>query len=129
VRTSAKRKYRRARSEIYDEQGGKCALCRRNLKREEATIDHIFPRSLGGAVNVRQNLRVACMRCNSSRGRQIDPQDFDKGCVSPDTRARLNPLWMEPLVFELLHKTALFRPFGKIRMRRWMHDVFLPINH
>ena len=38
------------------------------------TRDHIIPRSLGGANDVR-NLRVGCTDCNSARGNEMDEAD------------------------------------------------------
>jgi 5-methylcytosine-specific restriction endonuclease McrA len=32
------------------------------------TVDHVIPRSKGGAVYDRQNLRLACFECNTRRG-------------------------------------------------------------
>jgi 5-methylcytosine-specific restriction endonuclease McrA len=35
----------------------------------EATFDHVLPRSLGG-TNVKDNLVIACLVCNGRRGNQ-----------------------------------------------------------
>lgn len=44
-----------------------CKGCRRYLSFDEATIDHIKPRSLGGA-NAYSNLQIMCQPCNLAKG-------------------------------------------------------------
>lgn len=45
-----------------------CGLCSRWIKRiEDANIDHILPRSLGGS-NHKSNLQLAHRKCNSIKG-------------------------------------------------------------
>jgi 5-methylcytosine-specific restriction endonuclease McrA len=59
---------------VRDEQGGKCAWCKREV-REPGTIecvvnphpyilDHIRPIAMGGDQWARDNLQVLCVRCN-----------------------------------------------------------------
>lgn len=40
-----------------------------------ATIDHILPRSHGGG-HIRDNVRLACLGCNVSRGNRVSDQDL-----------------------------------------------------
>ena len=57
---------------------GKCIHCRRKLGLEAdgephggTTLEHIVPRTHGG-TNERDNLAIACSRCNGQKGRHID---------------------------------------------------------
>lgn len=51
------------RATVFAKDGGKCVRCGST---ENLTVDHIFPRSLGG-THVLTNLRTLCKSCNSSR--------------------------------------------------------------
>ncbi len=62
--------------DVYARDGGRCVYCgipaRRpgpGVKRgpDLATLDHVHPRSLGGALT-RDNLVLACSACNNERG-------------------------------------------------------------
>ncbi|HMO17437.1 MAG TPA: HNH endonuclease [Oligoflexia bacterium] len=44
-----------------------CQYCRRKLKRSDATIDHVVPRSQGGPTTW-ENVVVACPPCNRKKG-------------------------------------------------------------
>lgn len=47
-------------------QHGKCYLCGKGFVEEDwATVDHVFPRSLGGADE--ENRLLACMSCNQGK--------------------------------------------------------------
>jgi 5-methylcytosine-specific restriction endonuclease McrA len=56
-------------------QGGRCAYCRKSVKRA-FHVDHIMPLALGGS-NVRANLQVLCASCNSKKGKR-HPVEFAK---------------------------------------------------
>ncbi len=43
-----------------------CSYCGTTLLREDATIDHVIPRSAGGTSAI-QNLAVACKPCNEAK--------------------------------------------------------------
>lgn len=57
--------------DLIESAGPDCARCGRNMQRWVSrrfpTLDHIVPLSKGGS-NARENLRVICNVCNSSRG-------------------------------------------------------------
>jgi len=44
-----------------------CYWCKKWISFEEATIEHVQPRSLGGKNN-KKNLKLACRPCNGNRG-------------------------------------------------------------
>ena len=63
-------KMRKKRYGLYFKFGQHyCAnpACGRYLSFDEATIDHIKPRSLGGA-NAYSNLQIMCQPCNLAKG-------------------------------------------------------------
>ncbi|HET6580711.1 MAG TPA: HNH endonuclease signature motif containing protein, partial [Methanoregula sp.] len=59
---------------VRDEQGGKCARCKREVHegradgrphtRHRYILDHIRPIAMGGDQWARDNLQVLCVRCN-----------------------------------------------------------------
>lgn len=65
------------RLEIWERDGRKCQICRREVEpfgnvvspftKPCAAIDHIFPRARGGQ-NDRWNLRLLCISCNAAKG-------------------------------------------------------------
>lgn len=48
---------------VFSRDGHKCVRCG---SKESLTVDHIFPRSIGG-THAKQNLRTLCRSCNSAR--------------------------------------------------------------
>ena len=67
-----------ARSEIYENAGWVCSLCKSPVRPDEdvnhpryPTLDHIVPRSRGGSDDP-SNLRLACRQCNTLRGSNVD---------------------------------------------------------
>jgi 5-methylcytosine-specific restriction endonuclease McrA len=44
-----------------------CCFCGRELHFNEATMEHVVPRSLGGPTIV-ENLKISCARCSNERG-------------------------------------------------------------
>lgn len=50
-------------SNLISRDGARCAICGKKLTDGEMTIDHIFPRLLGGSDDL-DNLRIVCRRCN-----------------------------------------------------------------
>jgi len=59
--------------QVYDENiianGGvlRCIYCHKELAKREATLEHKQPLSRGG-TNTKENLAIACMYCNISKG-------------------------------------------------------------
>ncbi|TAL78728.1 MAG: HNH endonuclease [Bacteroidetes bacterium] len=51
---------------LYYKSDGKCAVCHKELSLEEATVDHIKPKSKGGS-DKEDNLRIVCSRCNNRK--------------------------------------------------------------
>lgn len=55
------------RLELMKRQRGYCWLCGQQMAMDDATFDHIIPKSLGGG-NKRANLKLAHRWCNKTRG-------------------------------------------------------------
>lgn len=52
---------------LLEKTDGRCAYCGKALKKEDAVIDHIFPKALGGSDHM-ENLLPACKSCNCAKG-------------------------------------------------------------
>jgi hypothetical protein len=57
---------RSRRLRAYEKQGGVCWLCDKPLTLKEATLDHVFPWSIGGSSSM-DNIRIAHEKCNNKR--------------------------------------------------------------
>jgi len=55
------------RAYIIARDGGRCHLCGRKPRGAKLTIDHVVPLARGG-THTSENLRVACLSCNCSKG-------------------------------------------------------------
>ncbi len=55
------------RTAIYRRDGGKCFYCGEAVKWDEFEADHVIAHTAGGPTDVR-NGRIACSRCNRSKG-------------------------------------------------------------
>lgn len=64
------------RQYVYKQAAGKCVLCGRSISKEEFTIDHIIPLSMGGENNI-DNFQCTCYACNQFK-KNILPEDFIK---------------------------------------------------
>lgn len=71
---------RKIRHDLYDEQGGRCAICGRNLGGwvlPHANLDHIIPLVQGGANTV-DNLQLTHPRCNRLKSGKREVGIFGK---------------------------------------------------
>lgn len=53
--------------DVYNEQNGVCYLCDSVFDFKEMELDHVFPIARGGK-HKRDNCKMACVRCNRSKG-------------------------------------------------------------
>lgn len=53
----------------YEEQGGKCFYCKKDVSKDYH-VDHVIPLSRGGSNNP-DNLVIACPTCNTSKGAKL----------------------------------------------------------
>lgn len=59
-----------SRAEIIERDDGRCHICGEYPDPDDLHLDHVIPLSLGGDHS-RENLRVACARCNLSKGARL----------------------------------------------------------
>lgn len=52
-----------------------CKHCRKVLCFDEATVDHVVPRSKGGSNRI-ENLAISCLECNQRHGDKMKVEGF-----------------------------------------------------
>ncbi|WP_228025329.1 HNH endonuclease [cf. Phormidesmis sp. LEGE 11477] len=52
--------------------GSQCWWCQCALPAKKLTLDHLIPQSKNGSHSL-ENLRLACIPCNSDRGNSLNP--------------------------------------------------------
>lgn len=68
-----------SRLKLWKAQGGLCFYCAKPTRfvlypkghvprKMDATLDHVIPKSNGGAMSPTKNCVVACLKCNHERG-------------------------------------------------------------
>lgn len=79
IATADRRHLQYIRQRLVAEHGMVCALCGKPIEHEyELTMDHIIPRSLGGAT-VYKNCQLAHKKCNLAKGTTyIDNETVEK---------------------------------------------------
>lgn len=76
---SASEKYKAYRTEFLRENGNRCAYCGIEIQDIESFhIDHITPRSRGGAPWDRLNQTVSCCKCNLRKSNLTPPEFVEK---------------------------------------------------
>ena len=60
-------KLRFTKENLYARDKGKCSYCKAFITRNESTVDHVKPKSKGGANNW-ENCVLSCKPCNSRKG-------------------------------------------------------------
>lgn len=50
-----------------EEQGSMCFYCKKELRVDQATVDHFIPKAAGG-TNSHLNKVAACKQCNGNKG-------------------------------------------------------------
>ena len=71
---AGKREYARRREVAWALQGGFCGRCARPIAPQDATLDHIQPRGMGGSRrdDRMENLQMLCFLCNLWKGSKRD---------------------------------------------------------
>ncbi|NJP12456.1 MAG: HNH endonuclease [Leptolyngbyaceae cyanobacterium RU_5_1] len=73
--TMSSREKRSKKKRIVKRDGNRCCWCKKQLKDDQMTIEHLTPQSLGGSDSI-ENLRIACFKCNNSRGNRPYPPGY-----------------------------------------------------
>jgi len=66
--------FRPSKYNVYHRDEGKCSYCTKKLTYQEATLDHIVPKSKNGKTEY-SNLTLACNNCNTQKSNK-DPNNF-----------------------------------------------------
>lgn len=59
----------------YEIYGHRCVYCGKKLNKEILTLDHLYPRAIGG-VSITNNLKPSCQKCNSAKGDKTEEQYY-----------------------------------------------------
>lgn len=100
------RKVELTRKNILRRDNHRCAYC--NTTKPPLTIDHVLPKSRGGA-DTWENLITACVRCNNKKGNRTPPEAGMKMAVHP---------------FRPNHVTFITKFAGRIE-REWEQYLFM----
>ena len=69
--------YSKPLARIHADFKGICALCGEYVEIEDASRDHIYPRSMGGG-NGRENIQLAHKSCNNLKGDIVFPLNWQE---------------------------------------------------
>ena len=69
--------YSKPIARIHSDFNGICALCNEYVELQDASRDHIIPRSAGGG-NGPDNIQLTHKRCNNMKGDQLYPSDWQE---------------------------------------------------
>lgn len=102
------------RRQIREDSAARCGYCHapEAFLGMPLDIDHILPEALGGAT-VRENLWLACSRCNDFKGDRTEAPDPLTGEMIPLFNPRTN-LWTEHFSWSINGENILGRtPTGR----------------
>jgi len=92
---------------IYERDLGICYHCGKPVKRNKMTLDHYYPKSLGGGLNY-FNLVCSCKTCNRLKRSNL-PNDWEKVNIEMFKRAvkdkRINLAGLNASYDEILEMT------------------------
>lgn len=89
---------------LYKRDNGRCQYCNKSIKKLEATLDHVIPKSRGGG-NSWTNLVISCYSCNNSKGNKTPSEAGMRLLKAPKTPSYLieskeiPSLWLDYLYF------------------------------
>ena len=86
-----KTKVRFSRHNIYMRDSNTCQYCGQELPRAELNLDHVVPRSRGGATSW-ENVVCSCVPCNLKKGGRT-PQEARMRLLRTPSRPRWTPLF------------------------------------
>ena len=77
------------RRNIYARDRNKCQYCGKKYPSSELSLDHIIPRSIGGASNW-ENIVCACTKCNVKKGGRT-PKQARMTLITKPIKPKRNP--------------------------------------
>ena len=92
-----RREVRFSRFNVYARDRGQCQYCGRRFPRSELNLDHVHPRSRGGA-SAWENVVCSCVGCNRTKGNRT-PGEAGMRLV----RSPYRPQWT-PFVVDTYHQ-------------------------
>jgi 5-methylcytosine-specific restriction endonuclease McrA len=78
------------RRNIFARDGNLCQYCGKHFATSEMSLDHVLPRSRGGATTW-QNLVCCCVKCNARKGGRTPPEARMKLIRKP-VKPKRNPV-------------------------------------
>jgi 5-methylcytosine-specific restriction endonuclease McrA len=78
------------RRNIFARDSNTCQYCGRKFSSSELSLDHVIPRSRGGA-STWDNIVCACIRCNVRKGGRT-PDEAHVRLIRPPAKPRRNPV-------------------------------------
>ena len=89
------------RYNIFRRDRSECQYCRKPFPKNELTIDHVHPRSLGGKT-IWENVVCCCITCNRKKGSNILSSTNMKLAVKPNKPSweLLSNLYLQTIKFD-----------------------------
>jgi 5-methylcytosine-specific restriction endonuclease McrA len=78
------------RRNIFARDGNHCQYCGRRFPTTELSLDHVTPRSRGGATSW-ENIVCSCVKCNVKKGGRT-PQEAHMHLIRPPVKPKRSPL-------------------------------------
>lgn len=78
------------RRNLFARDGNRCQYCGRKFPPAELSLDHVMPRSRGGATNW-ENVVCSCVKCNVKKGGRT-PEEARMHLIKPPAKPKRSPL-------------------------------------
>ncbi len=72
------------RAAAHAKADGRCSYCRKPVGLKEGTLDHFWPRALGGTSR-QKNIRWSCLACNAAKA-DMHPLEWLQKMPKPEPR-------------------------------------------
>lgn len=92
VRRRGKARVNFSKNNVYIRDGGRCQFCLRDVVRNDATFDHVHPKSRGGAKTW-DNVVLACFACNQKKRNRTPDEAGMKLATKPRRPTSLASAW------------------------------------
>lgn len=107
---------------VYSKKGYRCFYCGKVLQKEQITIDHLIPQTIGGPT-ITNNLVPACKRCNEEKNSMTEVQYEEYLCKPTPAKKREyvqeahleNELLKAEKEFGFLNDWVIEMPINKIK--------------